>query len=1778
MKKIICSILTLVMILSTVCVNTVSAAETVNIGTAAELISAAAAINASSNGGEGTTYNLTADINLGGALWSTIIGSEAKPFKGTFDGNGHVITNYKFNCTENSGVYYGLFGVVGGNGHITCLGVEKVSANIPAAWCYPDGYGAIAGKLTDNAKISECYAKKISLSLSHGNGTNGNFEAAGAIAAIAEGSGVTVESCYSTGSIFNEAEANYDAGIVGMLMSWNKIDKCYSDSTIGRIGKTDYPSRYNEGTISNCYYVANAPWPAGDYVGEKTAAGDLASKISNLGSAFVSISGAAPILKWEQGRTLLSGSGTASDPYLVSTSEDLENVAAFGTAENLYFRLENNIDLNGAVWNGFIGTDASPFKGKFDGNGKIISNFILNPLGGMSSGLFGVIGGNAEIHDLGVKDVYVEQLIDGWEVIAGGMVGKVTDKAKITSCFVKDIKMIGTFTEGGERFAYGGGLAGQLKGSGAEIKNCYVLNWSSNGKINNDSALVGGTLSGEDKITNCYANAMITIYLNATSPDSVITNTYYSCSGNLPWPYAGSQGNQGSAYWYGYAGTRVEDSELKALAPTLGAGFAADTGRVNSGYPLLSWEEKGEISEMVGDGSQANPYKISNVYHLALVSEMTETDGKYFELTNDIDFGGSVWSETVGTANSPFKGSFNGNGYAFKNYKINAVPNMAKGIFGVVGGNAVIEKTGTIGSSAELSIDGWETAYGALIGRLTDNARISECYSRKAYIKTNYGGGRFKFGGGLIGTIDSAAATVTNCYSVGSEFVGDIDNDAGLVGGVISVDPVITNCYTDMYLVRFGKGMGKNTTNCYYVADAPWPGTNPTDSAGWYAGTKVDEYTMKNKAADLGSAYVRDITAENSGYPIFTWQAKSAEIEGEGTYANPFLIKSKADLAYASINTNTEGIYYRLENDIDLGGEVWATYFGALETIPFKGDFDGNGHVIRNYNIELNSDISAGLFAYVSGEAYIHDLGIKNVKVILKNQYSWKSSAGALVGKITDNADIERCFVKNVDFSASFTRTSELGEIENGGGMVGFVYGEGVEIRNCYSQGYSETVASGGLKINNNDGGLLGRADNAGMIENCYSDTTIGRILGWIPSKNCYVNSNGAEWPDGYTWPGLIMSVTGIGYNWSSDFIPNNDIGPSLKWENSNGYRQLVPGGNMSISARQANYMFGISGAEILTGREHRDGSTVLKLPANQTLKYPVDLTAGEYYRVSFKVKADTKTDISWSLGARDLAAELRDATADNTWKTKAVFVKAAESGIQNLAIGAANEMLVDDVKVMKVNADTEAAALNESIDLSYQKLDVIDCDIKLDQTICDGIEVIYNSESIDEYGRLTEKRPIGFGTLEEQFAATARVDDITVSKSMNVKIVEREPIDILDMGLLDADGNAVYGIETAARIGTVELDINAEGKNAVLYAALYKNGKLVNLKTATVSGTAAVLNMPVENADKIKMFVLEKNTAAPLAKVEETGDILSDSAKVTIRTIGDSICQTYENNTPLKGWGQKIGNQFTSNVTVDNTLSRSGMSAYEFLMNEENRFGKLMARLEKGDYVLIQLSHNDRGKGTKDEFRLYLNQFISGARQKGATPVLITPPDEFYAATNTKAADGIHYVAESKLLGYPDVMRELAAERNVPLIDFNRECLDLMAEVGLDGIRETGYFIGTDADPLHFTSAGAEWIASSVAKGLEKLGLPIAKFIKTSDPDLTGVNVLSAENATFKVASSAGTKTANEAVDGDIVTAVGIGDYNGEPIFDINGENGGEYIMLMTAEVKSPVRWSVSN
>lgn len=69
-----------------------------------------------------------------------------------------------------------------------------------------------------------------------------------------------------------------------------------------------------------------------------------------------------------------------------------------------------------------------------------------------------------------------------------------------------------------------------------------------------------------------------------------------------------------------------------------------------------------------------------------------------------------------------------------------------------------------------------------------------------------------------------------------------------------------------------------------------------------------------------------------------------------------------------------------------------------------------------------------------------------------------------------------------------------------------------------------------------------------------------------------------------------------------------------------------------------------------------------------------------------------------------------------------------------------------------------------------------------------------------------------------------------------------------------------------------------------------------------------------------------------------------------------------------------------------------------------------------------------------------------------------------------------------------------------------------------------------------------------------------------------TEINVLNPENSNFTILTSEGEYDGNKALDEDIVTCATTREYNGIPIFDINGKEGKDYIILMTLEMDSPV------
>jgi len=193
------------------------------------------------------------------------------------------------------------------------------------------------------------------------------------------------------------------------------------------------------------------------------------------------------------------GDGTVSNPYQISTAEDLADLAtlvnAGGNASlNTYYIVINDIDLSdytlGEGWVPIgkidIVTDDCRFRGNFDGNGKIISNLFINRREDYQ-GLFGCILG-ATIKNLSLENCDVI----GNESV-GGVAGDVT-VSNVTNCHASGVVTGGFKT---------GGVLGF--GNNSTIANCSsACNVTGNSDI---GGLAGKAL--HTPMTNCHASGNV---------------------------------------------------------------------------------------------------------------------------------------------------------------------------------------------------------------------------------------------------------------------------------------------------------------------------------------------------------------------------------------------------------------------------------------------------------------------------------------------------------------------------------------------------------------------------------------------------------------------------------------------------------------------------------------------------------------------------------------------------------------------------------------------------------------------------------------------------------------------------------------------------------------------------------------------------------------------------------------------------------------------------------------------------------------------------------------------------------------------------------------------------------------------------------------------------------------------------------------------------------------------------------------------------------------------
>jgi lysophospholipase L1-like esterase len=211
----------------------------------------------------------------------------------------------------------------------------------------------------------------------------------------------------------------------------------------------------------------------------------------------------------------------------------------------------------------------------------------------------------------------------------------------------------------------------------------------------------------------------------------------------------------------------------------------------------------------------------------------------------------------------------------------------------------------------------------------------------------------------------------------------------------------------------------------------------------------------------------------------------------------------------------------------------------------------------------------------------------------------------------------------------------------------------------------------------------------------------------------------------------------------------------------------------------------------------------------------------------------------------------------------------------------------------------------------------------------------------------------------------------------------------------------------------------------------------------------------------------------------------------ITIWMAGDStLAEKQPDKRPETGWGESFGQFFRAGEVRIANRAMNGRSTRTFI--SEHRWQAIVDSVKRGDYVFIQFGHNDESPEKTDrytppaDFRANLARMVDDVRSKGATPVLLTPVRRRKFGESGQLVD-THGE-------YPDLVRAVAAERKVALIDMHRSSGDALSRLGPDSSRavflqlkpgENPNYPNGVEDNTHFRPLGAELMAALAAKEL---------------------------------------------------------------------------------------------
>ncbi len=448
------------------------------------------------------------------------------------------------------------------------------------------------------------------------------------------------------------------------------------------------------------------------------------------------------------------GDGSEANPYQIASWQNLYWISQNSSSWDKHFIQTEDIDFTDATpaissWDGgqgwlpigyYIDNDYSvQFTGKYDAEGHTINALYINRTNSYYyQGLFGIVGTNAEIQNLGLRNVNISG-----RALTGSLAG-CNKGGIIFSCFSKGS------VSGTEHLV--GGLIGYNE-SGT-ISNCYNSANVNGTGYQNTGGLVGCNYD-EGLIVNCYNTGNV-------------NGTNYNTGGLV----GDNWGTIQNAY-YNYETVLINNTHVITTG-------ALNNEMYQDWFPTKSLNINHYLS------SNGSNYLINNLEDFKCLLAFGQSSEYSYELMNPLDL-----SADNNFYIPYFSGIFNGNGFTVSNLLLDLPSKSSSALFGYIK-NASIQNLGLV----NVNVNGYRNG-GALAG-IINSGNISNCYSNgivngiystgglvgnnqngtisDCYSVVNITGEYYT--GGLLGY--NINGSITNCYSNG--ILNGLDYNGGLVG------------------------------------------------------------------------------------------------------------------------------------------------------------------------------------------------------------------------------------------------------------------------------------------------------------------------------------------------------------------------------------------------------------------------------------------------------------------------------------------------------------------------------------------------------------------------------------------------------------------------------------------------------------------------------------------------------------------------------------------------------------------------------------------------------------------------------------------------------------------------------------------------------------------------------------------------------------------------------------------------------------------------------------